>query len=38
VDPPPFGEDITCAIGVLDGKPEYIGCRAIGQAIYYDIQ
>ena len=40
VDPPPAGEDVTCTIGILDGKPEYIRCVSQQplQAIYYDVQ
>ncbi len=40
VDPPPAGEDVTCAIGILDDRPEYIRCQSRQplQAIYYDVQ
>jgi hypothetical protein len=40
IDPPLQGQDVTCAMGIVDGNPEYIRCRSQQplQAIYYDIQ
>jgi hypothetical protein len=40
IDPPLQGQDIICALGLVDGTPEYIRCRSQQplQAIYYEIQ
>jgi hypothetical protein len=39
VDPPPAGEDVSCIIAIVDGRPEYIRCESQNplQAIYYDV-
>jgi hypothetical protein len=40
IDPPIVGQDISCSIWIVDGNPEYVGCRSQEplRAIYYDIQ
>ena len=40
VDPPLGGQDVSCRLGVVNGKPELINCTSQEPltSIYYDIQ